>query len=102
MNRRTWWKSVVSLSLAGLSGWSVARGQVPVTLKDTLEKGLFCRRDYEFAFVDMVAEKVAQNELPLDVVLSMFQWARERRPRLPFPYFQAGLRQRAKALGVQL
>lgn len=105
MNRRTWGKYVASLSLSltGLSGtWSAASGQEPVTLKSTLEKGLLCRRDYEFAFVDMVADKVAQNELPLDVVLSMFQWARQRRPRLPFPYFQAGLRERAKVLGVQL
>ena len=71
-------------------------------LEETLRFGLRCRKPEEVAFVEMVVQKVDQKELPLDMVLSMFKWSRERRPNIPFYYFQAGLRKRAAEIGVEL
>ena len=100
MNRRDYLSHVLLAGL-GLAGSRVL-GEEPISLLNTLQKGLYCRRELEFDFVELVALKVEQKELPLPVVLSMFKWARERRPRQPFPYFQAGIRERAKALNVEL
>ena len=103
MNRRSWF---ARLSVGAFASVCLHASQLPaeetVSLKNTLEKGLYCRRPIEFEFVNLVAQKVEQKQLPLPVVLSMFKWSRERRPDLPFPYFQAGIRERAKALGVEL
>jgi len=67
---------------------------------------LKARRPQEFAFVDLVTLKVKQGELKLELVLSMMQWAveraREKNSNIPFPYFQEGLRLRAKEVGVDL
>jgi hypothetical protein len=103
MNRRRWF---ARLGVACLGGVCLAAGRAaadePISLQSTLEKGLYCRRPVEFEFVGLVAHKVEVGKLPRRVVLSMFKWARERRPDLPFPYFQAGIRERAKALNVEL
>jgi hypothetical protein len=56
----------------------------------------------EFEFVDLVVQKVDNKQLPQDMVLSMLQYARKKRPNQPFPYFEAGMKQRAAAIGVQL
>jgi len=70
-------------------------------LKDTLEKGLKARRPNEFAFIAHVVHKVEQGKLPLELVNSTFLWAR-RQPDVPFPYFERGIRERAKRLGISL
>ncbi|MEQ8786956.1 MAG: hypothetical protein RIC55_11680 [Pirellulaceae bacterium] len=75
--------------------------QQVASLKDTLEKGLKARRPLEFEFIDHVAELTTQGKLPLDVVLSTFQWARPKKPA-PFPYFQRAMQIRAAKLGVDL
>lgn len=80
---------------------SVPAQQVP-NLTQTLRSVLKCRRPEEFAFVDLVVSKVNLGVLPEALVLSMMKWARERRDDIPFPYFQEGIRRRAKALGVEL
>lgn len=79
-----------------------AADQKKPPLNDTLRFGLRCRKPEEFAFVDLVTQKVDEGKLPLDVVLSMLQWARKRRPEFPFPYFQEGIKRRAAAIGVEL
>ena len=107
MNRRHW---IARLACTGLiavgagAHFAAQRAEAveQVSLKNTLEKGLYCRRPNEFAFVALIAQKVEQKELSVDLVLSMFKWSRERRPHIPFPYFEAGLRARAAALGVEL
>jgi hypothetical protein len=76
--------------------------QQTATLNETLRSVLKCRREEEFAFVNLVATKVEQGALPLSLVLSMMKWAQERRPDLPFPYFQEGIKRRAAAIGVEL
>lgn len=103
MNRRRWLRHCAVTSLAILGPASTgAFADEQVSLKNTLEKGLYCRKPNEFEFVALVAQKVEQRQLSAEVVLSMFKWSRERRPHFPFPYFEAGIRQRAAALGVQL
>ena len=75
-------------------------------LNETLRYVLRCRRPQEFAFVDLVTDKVQQKQIPVEMVLSMMKWslerARERGSKIPFPYFQEGLRRRAKEIGVDL
>jgi hypothetical protein len=70
-------------------------------LKDQLEGGLRARLPREFAFIDQVVDKVHAGELPLEMVMSTFQWARRKRP-YPFPYFERGLRLRAAKEGIDL
>lgn len=103
MNRRNW---LACLGIAGLQGVGLVaarvRGDEPISLQSTLEKALFCRRPEEFEFVALVAQKVDEGKLPRAIVLAMLKWARERRHDFPFPYFQAGMREHAKRLNVQL
>jgi hypothetical protein len=83
-----------------------AAGPEQANLNETLRYVLRCRRPEEFAFVDLVTDKVQQKQLPIEMVLSMMKWsverARERGTKIPFPYFQEGLRRRAKEIGVDL
>jgi hypothetical protein len=72
------------------------------TLKTILQLGLRCRRQYEFDFTVAVVEKVENGELPLDLTLAIFSWARQKRPRYPFIYFQRAMQLRAEELGVEL
>ena len=103
MNRRHWMARLACTCLITLGAASErAAADEQVSLKNTLEKGLYCRKPNEFEFVALVAQKVEQKQLSSELVLSMFKWSRERRPHFPFPYFEAGLRHRAAALGVQL
>jgi hypothetical protein len=86
--------------------------QQQANLNETLRSVLKCRRPQEFAYVDLVTQKVDQGILPLAMVLSMMQWARKRarqeadsgrqKTDIPFPYFQQGLKLRAAEIGVTL
>lgn len=103
MNRRDWLRSLTLLPtlVTCLFRQASGEGDVP-NLYDTLRFGLKCRRPEEFEFVALVVAKVEAKVLPLDMVLSMFKWSRERRPHFPFPYFQVGLQKRAAEIGVEL
>jgi hypothetical protein len=76
-------------------------GSSTLSLKETLEKTLRARRPEEFAFIDLVIEKVDDGTLPRSLVESTFQWARKK-PRHAFQYFEFALRTRAKGIGVEL
>jgi hypothetical protein len=71
------------------------------TFKKTLEAGLRARRPQEFAFIARVVTLVENGTLPRSLVESTFFWAR-RQGRYPVLYFEAGLRLRAKRIGVML
>jgi hypothetical protein len=108
MLRRTLFSAIASLFWFGISTASGAQQTSPAlgkaastTLKQTLEAGLKARRPQEFAFLATVAAKVEDGTLPRSLVESTFFWAR-RQGRYPFIYFQAGLRERAKRIGVVL
>ena len=115
MTRRVWlycvgclsgWLPVVALGLR------VNADEQQANLNETLRSILKCRRPQEFAFVDLVTQKVEQGQLPRTMVLSMMDWARKRSRQeaasgrrkndIPFPYFQEGLRRQAEAIGVDL
>ncbi len=70
-------------------------------LKDRLEKGLKARRPEEFKFIDRVVTLVEKDKLPLSMVDGTFHWAR-RKAKRRFQYFEAGLRKRAKKIGVKI
>ena len=108
MLRRTVLSAIASLFCFGIrivSGEeqsSAALGKAAsTTLKKTLETGLKARRPQEFAFLATVATKVADGTLPRSLVESTFFWAR-RQGRYSYVYFEAGLRARAKRVGILL
>ena len=70
-------------------------------LKSVLEKGLRARRPEEFTFIETVVAKVDNGSLPRETVESTFLWARKQ-PKNTFQYFQHGIRERAKKIGVTL
>lgn len=73
------------------------------SLKDVLEKGLKARRPVEFEFIGTVVQLVDARQLPQTLVQSTFLWARKKRVKYPFQYFEFALRQRAKdELGIDL
>lgn len=69
-------------------------------LKDTLQKGLKARRPNEHQFIAHVVNHVENGHLPLDLVNSTFLWARRQQAHYPFPYFERGLKERAKKAGI--
>ena len=109
MTRRFWLRwcawSVSCLAALGICRQVPADQQV-ANLNETLRSVLRARRPQEFAFVDLVTQKVDEGRLPTSLVLSMMKWARERaeqrKSNIPFPYFQEGLRLRAAEIGVDL
>jgi hypothetical protein len=69
-------------------------------LKETLEKGLKARRPNEFQFIAHVVTHVEEGRIPLSLVNSTFLWSRRQQAHFPFPYFERGLRERAKRAGI--
>lgn len=113
MRVRDRWRVLVGLGLVAIiRGWSgePVEAQAPPSgvttrpsLKDTLEKGLRARRPEEFQYLARVVQKVERQELPLELVMSTFQWARQKtkHANFPFPYFVRALRERAARLGLE-
>lgn len=94
----------LGLSLPVVAHAASSRGLSPLgsksaTFQEQLEKGLRARRPEEFAFIARVVAMVQRRQLPLDLVRSTFDWARDKRP-YPYPYFERGLKQRAARLGI--
>ncbi|MEX2175899.1 MAG: hypothetical protein WD872_16175 [Pirellulaceae bacterium] len=104
MNRRKWFRScaLATLSLPLFAWRGVAQEGGNPTLADTLRVGLRCRREAEIAFVNLVVARVNERRIPEAMVLKLFDYARARRPKLPFPYFEAAMRKQAVSLGVTL
>ena len=71
-------------------------------LKAMLETGLRPQLPQEFAFVAYVVARVQQGTLPQSLVESTFLWARDQKQPYPFPYFERGLKVRARKLGITL
>ena len=75
---------------------------IPTTrLRDMLRVELEPRTPDELAYLERVVLMVKRRELPLSLVLRIFDWAREIEP-YPFPYFQRALTIQAKRLGIVL
>lgn len=115
MSRRFWLHCLASLT-ASLAFFvprrRAASDEQQATLQETLRSVLKCRRPQEFAFVELVTQKVQQGKLSKSMVLSTMSWARKRaqdeaaagrrKNDIPFPFFQEALRRQAAALGVEL
>jgi hypothetical protein len=115
MTRRLW-LHCVAWSLGWLASFGLTRtstaDQQQATLNEMLRSQLKCRRPEEFAYVEMISNKVNAGELPLALVLSMMKWSRKRSAEemeahrrkvdIPFPYFQQGMKLRAAEIGVNL
>lgn len=71
-------------------------------LRVQLRDGLKASRDAEYAFVDRVVLMVEEKRLPLDMVDAMYTYARNRNPRIPFPYFERSLRLVAAQKGIRI
>jgi hypothetical protein len=106
MDRRLW---IVELA-AGLTAcllwpWRLVSGadaNTQPTLEDRLKSGLKCRRQDEFAFVSLVAQRVRTGQIPEPLVLQTMQWSLKKNPKFPFFYFQFAVQKQADALGVSL
>ncbi len=61
------------------------------TLTDLLVNGLRATRAEEKAYIARVVEEVNQGELKESLVKAVFQKARNRNSKHPFPYFKAML-----------
>ena len=95
-------KSFLTIAAGGILTALLAplRAQVPpsgrnarsATLQDELEKGLRARRPEEFAFLRRVVKLVEDGQLSLELVRGTFDWARRRRPIVPYPYFERALK----------
>ena len=100
---------IVVASLVGTPAILVAQSRPSVRqdapggpdLKTTLEKGLKARRPVEFQFIALVVQRVKSGSLPIALVNSTFLWAKRQQP-YPFPYFERGLRERAKKSGIAI
>ncbi len=97
---------VLALSVSALTGTeSNAQEPLPagieIDLKDQLERGLQARLPVEFQYVDQIALLVKQQQLPLELVISTFHYARHKRP-YPIQYFHRALMIRAQRLGIAI
>jgi hypothetical protein len=116
MTRRFWLRCFAWTF--GLFGWHCWLAQQcpgdeqQATLNELLRSKLKCRRPQEFAYINLVTQKVDAGVLPVALVLSMMKWAMKRAAEekeagrrttdIPFPYFQEGLHRRAAEIGVDL
>jgi len=71
-----------------------------VELKDQLMFGLRVAFPEQEAFVDQVIQKVDKGELSRAMVNVVYVWAKKRKPRIPFPYFEFVMRLLADQRGV--
>ncbi|MFN5103552.1 MAG: hypothetical protein ACK5GJ_12230 [Planctomycetota bacterium] len=71
-----------------------------VELKDQLMFGLRVAFPEQEAFVDQVIQKVDRGEISRAMVNVIYVWAKKRKPKIPFPYFEYVLRLLADQRGV--
>lgn len=78
--------SIRSRAQDGAAGITVA------DLQEQLEDGLKARLPAEFDFIARVVDLVKQRQFSTGEVKSIFQWARRKNPKTPFPYFERAMR----------
>jgi hypothetical protein len=94
----------LALLAADLLTTQAVQAQDVADLQQQLESGLKARRPVEFAFIRRVVVLVQNEQLPVDLVKGIFNWARKkaRFKKHPYQYFERAMREEAKKLGVQL
>lgn len=73
-----------------------------VPLLDQLKNGLRATRPNQEEFLQHLVAQVDQGTVPRSMVNTVYKWALQRNPRVPFPYFQVAMRELAKRRGVTL
>jgi hypothetical protein len=80
-----------------------------ISLEDQLRVGLKAVTKADFAFIELVVQRVDEGVLPRKLVDSTFLWSRRRvqrqRPQYrkrPMVYFQPALVLRSRAIGIDL
>jgi len=68
-------------------------------MREQLKLDLKARRTVEFNYIDNVVNRVEAGTLPLSLVRSTHLWARKKK-KYPFQYFQRGLLERARKIGL--
>ncbi len=71
-------------------------------LEDQLKNGLRAVTPEQIEYLRTISRLVEQGTLPRAMVNLIFEWAIERNPRVPFPYFQFALRALAKRRGINV
>ena len=89
-------------SVRGLSAQDNPPGVRVANLQEQLESGLKARLPREFAFIAVVVARVEERALNVGEVTSVFQWARRKNKKIPFPYFERAMRIIAARKGVVL
>lgn len=77
-------------------------GVIVADLEQQLLAGLKIRREQEQKFIAAVINLVEEKRLPVSLVKSIFHWSRRKNPKVPFPYFERGMRITAEKVGVQI
>lgn len=82
---------------------TVAAGQV-ADLQEQLENGLRIRRPEEFRFIENIVQMTKEGRLPVELVLSTFQYVRTKKKDEShlFVIFERVLRLRAAKIGIAL
>jgi hypothetical protein len=102
LNRRIFMAaSALTLTATGAFAQQPQPTTGEASLKDTLIFGLRPRQPSDYDFVEVVAARVDDKTLPLDLVIGTYRWALKKRP-YPYPYFERALRIRAREIGVEL
>ncbi len=103
-----WLGNCVPVAALQISPAGAQQGR-QITLREQLTVGLRAYTKADQAFIDKVVLLVEQKKLPRPLVDSTFFWARQRavwhsrtRRLRPIVYFQPGLIQRARRIGVKL
>ena len=100
MERRLWLRTAAAALFALVTfNWRRLNAADVTDLKDKLIVGLRPQLPAHREFIDRVVELVEQDQLPLDVVMMYFQWARKKKYR-PMPYFERALRAEAERRGA--
>lgn len=71
-----------------------------VLLEDQLLNGLRVVTPEQRQYVLQIVALVDQGKLPRAMVYAIYTWSLKRNPRVPFPYFQIGLRAVADRRGI--
>ena len=115
LGRRLWFKSLIAGTI-GLLSFGRATAQEGnsfnaadrlseihlAPLRDQLTKGLRVVTAEQAQFVNVVIAFERQGRLPRAMINLVYRWARERNPRVPFPYFEFALRALAKRRNIVL
>ncbi len=94
--------SLAAMLLVGARAQAQVSPGERISFRETLEKGLRVRTDRERQYIGRVIALVEEQVLSRALVLSVFQKARQRHPRVPMVPFRFMLAALAAEKGVEI